>query len=398
MAALLYRLGSFAARRAWQVIVAWVLILGLSIGAFLAFGGSLSNSFDIPGTASGAVVDELTQELPDSAGMTASVVYQTTDGSPFTDEQKQAISDVAAGAEDLDDIASVIDPFDAQQQQDGRRAAARRRADADRRRAGPARRRAGAARRRQGAARRGAGAADGGAHARPRPPAPGPSSSPRSTSSRRSSTRRSRRWRSSRTTLDASRAELDDQAEQVELGSTLVELSDGIGVVSEDGSTAIVNVTFNETRLELPEGAKETTIEHFESEPIDGVAVYFGSELAQGVPELFGIGEAIGLVFAAIVLIVTLGLAPRRGTADRHGARRHRRRRDRLAVVLGHRRHGVDHPGAGRHARPRGGHRLLAVHRLPPPQAAAPRRAGATSRSGSRRARRARPSSSPDRR
>ncbi len=117
MAALLYRLGSFAARRAWQVIVAWVLILGLSIGAFLAFGGSLSNSFDIPGTASGAVVDELTQELPDSAGMTASVVYQTDDGSPFTDEQKQAISDVAAGAEDLDDIASVIDPFDAQQQQ-----------------------------------------------------------------------------------------------------------------------------------------------------------------------------------------------------------------------------------------------------------------------------------------
>ena len=41
MAALLYRLGSFAARRAWQVIVAWVLILGLSVGAFLAFGGSL---------------------------------------------------------------------------------------------------------------------------------------------------------------------------------------------------------------------------------------------------------------------------------------------------------------------------------------------------------------------
>jgi len=105
MAALLYRLGSFAARRAWQVIVAWVLILGLSIGAFLAFGGSLSNSFDIPGTASGAVVDELTQELPDSAGMTASVGYQTDDGSPVTEEQKQEISDVAAGAEDLDDIA-----------------------------------------------------------------------------------------------------------------------------------------------------------------------------------------------------------------------------------------------------------------------------------------------------
>src|SRR6478735_1886742 len=118
MAALLYRLGSFAARRAWQVVLGWVVILGLSVGAFLAFSGGLSNNFDIPGTASGAVVDELTDKLPDSAGMTASIVYQTTDGSAFTDEQKQAISGVAASAEDLDDVASVLDPFDAQQQQE----------------------------------------------------------------------------------------------------------------------------------------------------------------------------------------------------------------------------------------------------------------------------------------
>ena len=40
MAALLYRLGSFAARRAWQVVVAWLLILGISVGAFLAFGSA----------------------------------------------------------------------------------------------------------------------------------------------------------------------------------------------------------------------------------------------------------------------------------------------------------------------------------------------------------------------
>ena len=78
-------------------------------------------------------------------------------------------------------------------------------------------------------------------------------------------------------------------------------------MVSKDGSTAIVNVTFDKTRLELPEEAKQATIDHFESQPIDGVKVYFGTDLAQGVPELFGIGEAIGLLFAAIVLIVTLG-------------------------------------------------------------------------------------------
>ena len=397
MAALLYRLGSFSARRAWRVIVGWVLILGLSIGAFLAFGGSLSNSFDIPGTASGAVVDELTQELPDSAGMSASVVYQTTDGSPFTDEQKQAISDVAAGAEDLDDIASVVDPFDAQQQQaDGAQQLADAQTQID---DGRAQLDAGQAQLDAGKAQLDAGQAQlTAARAQAEAAGAGPEQLAALDQQQAQLDAQTAALEEQQATLDASRAELDDQAEQVELGSTLVELSDGIGVVSEDGSTAIVNVTFNETRLELPEGAKEATIEHFESEPIEGVSVYFGSELAQGVPELFGVGEAIGLVFAAIVLIVTLGLAPGRGTADRHGARRHRRRRHRLAVVLGHREHGLDHPGAGRHARTRGGHRLLAVHRLPPPQADPPRSAGGASRSGSRRARRARRSCSPDRR
>ena len=80
MASLLYRLGSFAARRAWAVIVSWVVILGIAVTAFLTLGGGLSNSFDIPGTASGEVIDELAQKLPDTAGGTGTVVYQTTDG------------------------------------------------------------------------------------------------------------------------------------------------------------------------------------------------------------------------------------------------------------------------------------------------------------------------------
>ena len=306
MAALLYRLGSFAARRAWQVIVAWVVILGVSIGAFLAFGGSLSNSFDIPGTASGAVVDELTQELPDRAGMTASVVYQTDDGTPFTDEQKQAITDVAAGAEDLDDVASVLDPFDAQQkQQDGAQELAdgqqqiedgRAQLDAGQEQLDAGKAQLDAAQAQLTAARTQAEAAG----------AP-PAQLAALDQQQAQLDAQVAALEQQQTTLDDSRAELEEQAEQAELGSTLLELSDGIGVVSEDGSTAIVNVTFNETRLELPEGAKQTVIDHFESEPIDGVSVYFGAELAQGVPELFGIGEAIGLIFAGIVLIVTLG-------------------------------------------------------------------------------------------
>ena len=102
MASLLFRLGSFAARKAWTVIISWVVILGLGVAAFLTLSGTLSNSFDIPGTASGAVTDQLAEKLPDTAGGTGTVVYRTDDGSAFTDEQKQAISDLAVSGEDLD--------------------------------------------------------------------------------------------------------------------------------------------------------------------------------------------------------------------------------------------------------------------------------------------------------
>ncbi len=78
-------------------------------------------------------------------------------------------------------------------------------------------------------------------------------------------------------------------------------------MVSEDGSTAIVNISFVDPRLELSEEVKQGTIDHFASAPIDGTEVDFGTDIAQGVPEIFGVGEAVGLVFAAIVLIVMLG-------------------------------------------------------------------------------------------
>ena len=115
MASLLSRLAHFATRRAWAVIVAWVVILGIAIGAFMSMSAPLTNSFDIPGTASGAVTDQLAQKLPDTAGGTGTVVFRTDDGSALTTEQQERISELTASAADLDGVAAVVDPFDAQQ-------------------------------------------------------------------------------------------------------------------------------------------------------------------------------------------------------------------------------------------------------------------------------------------
>ena len=306
MAALLYRLGSFAARKAWTVIVSWVLILGLGIGAFLTLGGTLSNSFDIPGTASGAVIDELADKLPDTAGGTGTVVYKTENGEPFTDAQKQAISDLAVSAEKLDGVARVIDPFDAQKQQqdqaqklaDGETQITDGRAQLD---AGQSQLDAGRTQLEAGldqltAAR--AQAAQAGA---------GSAQLAALDAQIAALNAQLAQLSAQQATIDANRTELDENADQVTLGSTLLTLADGIGVVSEDGSTAIVNISFVDPRLELSEEVKQGAIDHFASAPIDGVEVDFGTDIAQGVPEIFGIGEAVGLAFAAIVLIVMLG-------------------------------------------------------------------------------------------
>ena len=306
MASLLFRLGSFAARKAWTVIVSWVVILGLGVGAFLTLGGTLSNSFDIPGTASGAVTDQLAEKLPDTAGGTGTVVYQTTDGSAFTEQQKQEISALAKSAEDLDGVASVIDPFDAQQQQavqaqdlaDGKDQIEGGRAQLD----------AGQAQLDEGRTQLEAGL-DQLTTARSQAEAGGAPAQQLAALDAQieALNAQAAQLDAQQKTIDDSRAELDANAEKVDLGSTLLDLTNGIGVVSEDGSTAIVNVSFEDPRLELSEEVKQGTIEHFESSPIEGVEVDFGTDIAQGVPEIFGVGEAIGLAFAAVVLIVMLG-------------------------------------------------------------------------------------------
>ncbi|WP_136041808.1 MULTISPECIES: MMPL family transporter [unclassified Microbacterium] len=306
MASLLYRLGSFAARKAWTVIVSWILILGLGVGAFLTLGGTLSNSFDIPGTASGEVTDELAEKLPDSAGGTGTVVYRTTDGSAFTDEQKQEISDLAAGAEDLDGVASVIDPFDAQQQQADR---AQELADGEKQIAdGRTQLDAAQTQIDEGRAQIEAGLTQlAAARTQAEQAGAGPEQLAALDAQVAALNAQAAELEAQNAKLDQSRITLQENADQAELGSTLLDLADGIGVVSEDGSTAIVNVSFVDPRLELSEEVKQGTIDHFASAPVEGTEVDFGTDIAQGVPEIFGVGEAVGLVFAAIVLIVMLG-------------------------------------------------------------------------------------------
>lgn len=303
MAELLHRLGSFAARRAWTVIVGWLVILGLAGGGFaLGFAG-LSSSFDIPGTASGDVIDELQEQLPDFSGASGIVVFHTEDGTALSEEQRADIADLAESGRDLPDVADVIDPFATEQQladqrqqiSDGLIQISDAKAQAE---AGQVQLEAGQAQLDAGKAQLDA--------ARTQLEARGlPTTA----------------IDSQQAALDAQQAALDDQRQQLtdglatiaenqaaaERGAELLSFADGIRVVSEDGATALVNVQFSEPRLELAQSSKDAVVEHFESKPIEGVEVAFSTDISQGVPEILGVGEAIGVAIAAIVLVVVLG-------------------------------------------------------------------------------------------
>lgn len=64
MATWLYRIGEAAARRAWAVILIWVLIIAGVAGAYTTFHGKLSNTFTMPGTQTQQLSDELAQRFP----------------------------------------------------------------------------------------------------------------------------------------------------------------------------------------------------------------------------------------------------------------------------------------------------------------------------------------------
>ncbi|GAB3447167.1 MMPL family transporter [Actinophytocola sediminis] len=245
MAEWLYRIGRAAARRGWRVVAAWVVVFAVAGGGFALGFGTLSNNFDIPGTASSEVIDELAQELPAYSGASGLVVIHTDDGAAFTDAQQQAYAEIVARAKDeLPDVANVVDPFASEQLRAGRAAEV-----------------------------------EGGLAQLAKAPA----------------------------TLGTPNPELEAQRAQLEMAKELLDLSGGIGLVSEDGSVAVINVAFTTPRLEMSEETRQAVVDFFDGNQVDGVTVDYSTDIAQGVPEVFGVGEAVGLVIACVVLLVMLG-------------------------------------------------------------------------------------------
>ncbi len=113
MALLLHRIGRFSFRRAWLVIAAWVLALGALLGAGLGLGGTLQESYAIPGTESQEAIDTLAAVFPQTSGASAKAVLEAPEGASVESESsRSAITAMETELEDIEGVASVLGPFD----------------------------------------------------------------------------------------------------------------------------------------------------------------------------------------------------------------------------------------------------------------------------------------------
>ncbi|WP_237208721.1 MMPL family transporter [Rothia nasimurium] len=112
MANFLYKLGLLAARKAWAVVLVWVLLLAGIGGSYAAFKGTLTDQITIPGTEA----QQVQEQLQDTFGLnanaaTGSVILQTSDDQPFTQEQKDALAAALAVVDGVSGVESTMDPF-----------------------------------------------------------------------------------------------------------------------------------------------------------------------------------------------------------------------------------------------------------------------------------------------
>ena len=109
MTSLLEKLGGFAARRHWIVIIAWLVILGGSLFARHAFGGEYVNNYSVSGSGSALGQDLLNKDFPQQSGYAGQIVFHAKTGtvSASQAEVNQATANVAK----LPDVIKAVSPF-----------------------------------------------------------------------------------------------------------------------------------------------------------------------------------------------------------------------------------------------------------------------------------------------
>ncbi|CAH1215819.1 Membrane protein YdfJ [Paenibacillus plantiphilus] len=248
MSKLLYKIGKTAFDKPWLFIASWIVIVGVVIAMIGSNGIHTSSEMKIEGTESQKVLDKLEQELPEASGGQGSVVFTAPEGEQLNTPER--LSAITAAINSVYELDYVINPAEL--------AAA-------------------------------AAAASG--------------ASPSGEASQGDQT---------------AQASNGQTANQADAGAAMAEMPpygplivDGMPVpgmlIATDGSVALFQFQFTVQQNSLPAGVTDSVVEAVtEAEKGTGITVLPSDSLKS--PEIpIGINEVIGLIIAALVLVMTLG-------------------------------------------------------------------------------------------
>ena len=109
MNSLLERLGGFAARRHWIVIIAWLVILGGTLWARQASGGEFVNNYTVSGSGSALGLDRLNQDFPQQGGYAGQIVFHAKTGK--VSDSQSAVNQATSNVAKLPDVIKAVSPF-----------------------------------------------------------------------------------------------------------------------------------------------------------------------------------------------------------------------------------------------------------------------------------------------
>jgi RND superfamily putative drug exporter len=296
MALRLYRLGQWCATHAKSVLAIWLVVLVAAGAGALAFGRPMTNEVSVPGSSFERVLDDLQEEIPDAAGGFGTVVLHSDSGE-FTPQQRKAIEQVYGEWADLPHVKTVIDPFANQEKLDSSRA------DLD------------AAKKDLTTGQReldkgwtkiseGQGQVDYGeswirllTREAPDNPLLGQISTQTEQGKKELATAK-KEWAKGKSKLEAGRT-------QYEAGTAVADGAADTRFVTSDGY-ALTQIQFDTDTNSVDPEVKQSIVEIGQQLQDAGIDAQYSVEITQE-NKLVGPGEGVGLVIAAIVLVLALG-------------------------------------------------------------------------------------------
>ena len=345
MATLLYKLGLLSARRAWQVIVSWIILLVITAGLALSLGGKLTTSISIDGVPSQEVVDQLQETFPQASRASGQIVFHKPDGK-FDQADIDAITKALDGAEKLPGISEAFNPFEVQQEIDqgssdlveGKQTLADSEAKIKQAELDIA---SGEIEIADGKIK----VADGLVVIQKKKTELNTSLTqvnsgiqqyvgagfPATTEllqskalleagltelAKQESIAKASAAELAQAEIDLEAArvgvaegklEIESGREDLETAQRIIDASQNFTTVSKDETVALATIRFDKRGTELEAGTRESVVEFLKESELNGIEVEFSQELTQSFGDILGIGEIVGLISAGIVLFVLLG-------------------------------------------------------------------------------------------